>query len=88
MVADLEIVNDKGLHARASAQFAAVAERYQSKICVSKDALTVNGASLMGLLMLVASKGSVIRVSATGADAGAAIEALRSLVASRFGEAA
>ena len=84
--ADLEIVNEKGLHARASARFSATVEQFESAITVSRLDLTVNGESIMGLLMLAASKGSTIHVVAEGADAKEAIAALTSLVAGRFGE--
>ena len=85
-VALLEIINQKGLHARASAKFASTAEQFDAEVKVTRQDLTVNGESIMGLLMLAASKGSTIRVEATGAEAGQAVEALRVLVEDRFGE--
>lgn len=84
--ARLAIVNEKGLHARASAKFVAVAERFSASITVSKDGYDVSGASIMGLLLLTASKGSTIAVVAAGDDADAAIAALSELVESGFGE--
>lgn len=86
----LKIVNEKGLHARASAKFVAVVEKFKdtASIKVSKggETDTVSGDSIMGLMMLGAGIGSSITVSATGAQAKDAIEALAALVASRFGE--
>lgn len=82
----LEITNVKGLHARASAKFAAVAERYEAQITVSRDNLTVNGTSIMGLLMLAAAKGCVIELRALGEDAAEAVAALTALVEGRFDE--
>lgn len=82
----MEIVNDKGLHARASAKFAALAETFDAEITVAKDAYRVNAVSIMGLLTLAASKGSTLEVSADGAEAETAIEALADLVSRRFDE--
>lgn len=87
VVAELEIVNVKGLHARASARFSATVEQFDAAVTVSRQDLTVNGESIMGLLMLAASQGSTIVVAAQGAQAAQAVEALRALVADRFGEA-
>lgn len=80
------IVNQKGLHARASANFAAVAERFEADITVSKGGETVPATSIMGLLMLGAAKGSAIDIAATGADAMDAIEALAQFVENAFEE--
>ncbi len=82
----LEIVNEKGLHARASARFVEVVERYEARVEVEKDGMSVAGDSIMGLLMLAASCGSSITVRATGDDAEALVAALEALVDSRFGE--
>jgi phosphocarrier protein HPr len=84
----LRIINEKGLHARASAKFVATVEKFKdtAKIRVSKGEETVSGDSIMGLMMLGAGIGSAITVAATGAQAKEAIEALDALVASRFGE--
>jgi phosphocarrier protein len=82
----LHIVNEKGLHARASAKFVEVVENHQAEAHVSKDGMTVSGDSIMGLLMLAASRGTIIEVRTSGAEADPLAEALESLVASRFGE--
>ncbi|WP_187969659.1 HPr family phosphocarrier protein [Aquibium microcysteis] len=86
VVRDLEIVNQRGLHARASARFVQVAGAFEAEITVEKDGMTVGGTSIMGLMMLAASPGCCIRVSAAGPDAAAAVEAIAALVADRFGE--
>jgi len=86
VVRDLEIVNQRGLHARASARFVQVAGTFQAEVSVEKDGMTVGGTSIMGLMMLAASPGCCIRVSATGPDAAEAIDAIAALVADRFGE--
>ncbi|MCO6187978.1 HPr family phosphocarrier protein [Rhizobium sp. L1K21] len=80
------IVNKRGLHARASAKFVQVVEQFEAQISVSKDGMTVGGTSIMGLMMLAASPGSSITVSAVGGDAEDALDALAELVASKFGE--
>ena len=80
------IVNEKGLHARASAKFVEVVERHDAKAEVSKDGMTVSGDSIMGLLMLAASRGTSIEVQTSGAQAEALAAALDALVANRFGE--
>lgn len=81
-----EIINEKGLHARASAKFVEEVERFDARVSVSRDGLEVLGDSIMGLLMLAAAKGCSIQVSAEGADAEAALAALERLVANKFGE--
>ncbi len=83
---DLAIVNRRGLHARASARFVQTAERFDAELLVTKDANTVGGTSIMGLMMLAAGPGSVISVTAEGPEAEAALEAIAALVADRFGE--
>lgn len=85
---DLTIANKRGLHARASARFVQTAEQFDARVTVSKDQMTVGGTSIMGLMMLAAVPGSVITVSAEGAEAEAALDALAELVAARFGEEA
>jgi phosphocarrier protein HPr len=82
----LRIVNEKGLHARASAKFVEVVERHDAEAEVSKDGMTVSGDSIMGLLMLAASRGSSIEVRTSGEQAVALADALEALVANRFGE--
>ena len=80
------ILNDKGLHARASAKFVEVVENFKSEVIVEKDGLEASGSSIMGLLMLAASKGSVIKVTSNGDDAEELTLALDNLVKSNFGE--
>ena len=82
----LQIVNEKGLHARASAKLVEVVEGFDARAEVSKDGVTASGDSIMGLLMLAASKGSSIDVETSGPDAEALARALETLVAERFGE--
>ncbi|XDA98781.1 HPr family phosphocarrier protein [Sulfitobacter sp. LCG007] len=84
----LEIVNQKGLHARASAKLVEVVEGFDAQAEVSKDGLSASGDSIMGLLMLAASRGSFIDVQTSGPDAEALAEALSALVADKFGEGA
>ena len=81
-----DIVNRRGLHARASAKFVQLAESFNAEITVSKDGMSVGGTSIMGLMMLAASPGCCITVSAQGPDANEALDALDALVADRFGE--
>jgi len=80
------ITNRKGLHARASAAFVKCAEAFDASITVTRDAQTVGGTSIMGLMMLAAGPGSAIEIGARGRDADGALEALVELVASGFGE--
>ena len=82
----LQIVNEKGLHARASAKFVETVEGFDARCTVSKDGLDAAGDSIMGLLMLAASKGSTIEVQIHGDEAAQLAEALERLVADRFGE--
>ncbi|PJE29040.1 phosphocarrier protein [Pseudooceanicola antarcticus] len=83
---ELTIVNEKGLHARASAKFVEVVEAFDARAEVSRDGMSTGGDSIMGLLMLAAGKGSSIEVETSGPDAGALADALERLVADRFGE--
>ena len=82
----LQITNELGMHARAATKFVQTANKYQSAVSVEKDGQSVNGKSIMGVLMLVAAKGSWITVKATGDDAKEALEALAVLVKGKFGE--
>lgn len=82
----LKIVNEKGLHARASAKFVETVEAHDASANVEKDGVTASGDSIMGLLMLAAAKGSTIEVGTSGPDAAALASALEELVANRFGE--
>jgi len=86
VVREVEIVNKKGLHARASAKFVQTAEQFSADINVTRGHETVGGTSIMGLMMLSAGPGASVTISATGKDAPAAVEALCRLVASGFGE--
>ncbi|NBD30862.1 MAG: HPr family phosphocarrier protein [Alphaproteobacteria bacterium] len=83
---NLEIVNIKGLHARASAKFAETVEQFDADAEVTKDGLSAAGDSIMGLLMLAASKGTFIEVETTGTQAEELAAALEALVADKFGE--
>ena len=82
----LKIVNEKGLHARASAKFVEVVEAHDAAAEVTKDGMTVSGDSIMGLLMLAASRGTSIEVETSGTEAEVLAGALQALVANRFGE--
>ena len=82
----LDIVNEKGLHARASAKFVELVEAHDASATVEKDGMSVSGDSIMGLLMLAASRGTQISVVTSGPEADKLLEALRTLVANRFGE--
>lgn len=88
IVRDLQIVNQRGLHARASAKFVQVAGAYQACVDVEKDGTKVGGTSIMGLMMLAASPGCSIRVTASGPEAEQVMSAIEKLVATRFGEEA
>ncbi len=85
---ELAIVNKRGLHARASAKFVQLVGGYDAVVEVEKDGVSVGGTSIMGLMMLAASPGCSILVTARGPDAPALMAALEQLVASRFGEEA
>lgn len=82
----LQIVNEKGLHARASAKFVETVEDFDATADVSRDGLSAAGDSIMGLLMLAASKGTSIEVETSGTEADALMDALDALVADKFGE--
>ena len=79
-------MNEKGLHARASARLAEVVEGFDAEATVSKDGMSVTGDSIMGLLMLAASRGTSITVATKGAEATALADAIEALVADGFGE--
>lgn len=83
---ELTICNKLGLHARAAAKFVATASEFSAEIEVEKDGKRVNGKSIMGVMMLAASKGSNIKLFVDGEDADHAMEKLKSLVLDRFGE--
>ncbi len=82
----LKIVNEKGLHARASAKLVEVVEGFDAQAEVSRDGMSALGDSIMGLLMLAAGKGTSIEVQCKGPDAQALADAVEALVADRFGE--
>jgi phosphocarrier protein HPr len=83
---ELPIINKRGLHARASAKFVQMVERFSAEVWVTKGSETVGGTSIMGLMMLSAGPGTSITVSAIGPEAQAAIDAITELVASKFNE--
>ena len=82
----LKIINEKGLHARASAKFVEVVEDHDATAQVTRDGMVVSGDSIMGLLMLAASRGTTIEVETSGPQAAELAAALKALVADRFGE--
>lgn len=84
--ATVKIINRLGLHARAAAKFVQTAARFESSVNVSRDDKDVNGKSIMGVMMLAAAQGVEIVITTEGDDSEAALEALASLVADRFGE--
>ena len=84
--ATLNICNTRGLHARASAKFVKLASSFESEIHVTRDGVTVDARSIMGLLMLGAGIGCSIDVTAEGEDAEEAMAALTDLVARKFDE--
>lgn len=83
---NLKIINEKGLHARASAKFVEVVESFDASAEVSKDGMSVSGDSIMGLLMLAGSRGTSILVKTSGPQADELLEALDHLVQTLFGE--
>jgi phosphocarrier protein HPr len=83
---ELPIINKRGLHARASAKFVQMVERFDAEIWVTRGRETVGGTSIMGLMMLAAGPGTSVIVSAIGPEAQAAIDAIAELVASKFNE--
>jgi phosphocarrier protein len=80
------IINKLGLHARAAAKFVTTASDYQADITVSREGRTVNGKSIMGVMMLAAAKGTEIKVNAIGDDAQDALDAIGQLIGNYFGE--
>ena len=87
MIQVLTIENEKGLHARASAKFVETVEGFDAEVMVSKDGMTVSGSSIMGLMMLAASKGCQIEIETTGGQEESLAAALKALLADYFGEA-
>src|SRR5215831_12075673 len=82
----IRIVNEKGLHARASAKFVQTVEKFDADVRVTRAGETVGGTSIMGLMSLAAARGTDITIEATGAQAEAVMDAIEMLLASRFGE--
>ncbi len=82
----VEIVNQRGLHARASAKFVETVARHSCEVTVTKDGTSVSGRSIMGLMMLGASKGTTIELTAQGAEADAALRELVLLIRAKFHE--
>ncbi len=85
-IRSVEIVNKRGLHARASAKFVKAASTFDAEVRVSKDGQTVDARSIMGLMMLAAGPGSTIEIEAEGVEAERALDALVALVSNRFDE--
>jgi phosphocarrier protein len=83
---ELLIINKRGLHARASAKFVQMVEKFSAEVWVTRGSETVGGTSIMGLMMLAAGPGTTIKVSAIGPEADAAITAITQLVESKFNE--
>lgn len=86
IIAEVTICNKKGLHARASAAFVKCAEQFEADIDVTKDGQTVGGRSIMGLMMLAASEGSMILIESRGPEASEALKALTELIEAKFHE--
>jgi phosphocarrier protein len=86
LCATVKIINKRGLHARASAKIVEASARFQSQITVTKDGQSVDGRSIMGLMMLAASYGSEVEICAEGADSTEALKALLALAEAKFGE--
>lgn len=82
----VEVCNQRGLHARASAKFVKLAAQFDAEVRISKDGQTVDAQSIMGLMMLAAGPGCGLQIEAEGQDAEAAVEALAALVRARFDE--
>jgi phosphocarrier protein HPr len=83
---EVEVVNALGLHARPSARLTALAGRFRSEVWISRGSRRVNAKSIMGVMMLAAARGSLLRLEADGPDEADAIEAIRALIADGFGE--
>lgn len=83
---EVEIVNRLGLHARAAARFVHLAVRFESRITVARDSQQVDGKSILGVLLLAATQGTRLRISAEGPDESEALETLEKFITNRFGE--
>ena len=83
---EVRILNANGIHARPAAEIVRTAGRFKANITIARDDLEVNAKSIMGVMMLAAECGSTVRLRADGADAESAIQALSTLISSKFGE--
>ncbi|MBZ0070281.1 MAG: HPr family phosphocarrier protein [Thiohalobacteraceae bacterium] len=83
---DIVIINKLGLHARAAAKFVTLASQFESTVEVARNGQTVNGKSIMGVMMLAASKGTTLTVSTEGLDEAEALQQLEALILDRFQE--
>lgn len=83
---ELEIINKLGLHARASTKLTQTASKFASEIWIERNGRRVNAKSIMGVMMLAAAKGSIVKLEANGADEAPAIDALTALIQDYFGE--
>ncbi|ACE98917.1 MAG: HPr family phosphocarrier protein [Rhodopseudomonas sp.] len=83
---EIPVINKRGLHARASAKFVQMAERFNAEVWVTRNGETVGGTSIMGLMMLAAGIGTTVTVSASGPEARQALDAITELMGSKFGE--
>lgn len=86
MKVNMTIVNERGLHARAAAKFVKCVESYDADVLVTKGDNQVSGSSIMGLMMLAASKGTSISLEASGPEADQAVQSLCNLIDGKFGE--
>ncbi|MFM1955843.1 MAG: Phosphocarrier protein HPr [Pseudomonadota bacterium] len=86
MKQEIEIINKLGLHARASTKLTQTASQFSSEIFIERNGRRVNAKSIMGVMMLAASKGSIVTLEANGADEATAMDALLALINNRFGE--
>ena len=83
---EFRIINKLGLHARASALFVKTASRFAAEVRLSKEGVEVNGKSIMGIMMLAASKGTTVTLSVEGSDEAEALQAIGDLITNGFGE--
>uniref|UniRef100_Q07TF3 Phosphocarrier, HPr family n=1 Tax=Rhodopseudomonas palustris (strain BisA53) TaxID=316055 RepID=Q07TF3_RHOP5 len=83
---EVPVINKRGLHARASAKFVQMVERFNAEVWVTRNGETVGGTSIMGLMMLAAGIGTSVTISAVGPQAQEAVDALTELMATKFGE--
>lgn len=83
---DITIINKLGLHARAAAKFVTLASQFESTVEVARGTQKVNGKSIMGVMMLAASKGTILTISTNGPDENAALEQIEALIQDRFQE--